>query len=63
MAEKTSSIRCTGCGQPFVTVSMDADEPSPVLAAVPRQGAAPTSGATGVVLTMRLTSLKRGTAG
>ena len=63
MAEKTSSIRCTGCGQPFATVSVDdAAEPSPVLAAVPRQGAAPADRSS-VVLTMRLIALEGGNSG
>lgn len=58
MAEKTSRIRCTGCGQSFATVSVDdADEPNPVLAAIPQQSAAPPRRETGVVLTMRLTTL------
>jgi hypothetical protein len=64
MAEKTSSIRCAGCGQPFATTSADdADAPTPILTAVPRQGAAPTTGRAGVVLTMRLTALDGGAAG
>jgi hypothetical protein len=64
MAEKTSNIRCTGCGQPFATVSVDdAEQPSSVFAALPRQGAAPSALRSGVVLTMRLTALEGGTPG
>jgi hypothetical protein len=57
MAEKTSRIRCTGCGQPFATVSTDdSDVPGAVLAALPQQGA-PSEPRGGVVLTMRLRPL------
>ena len=64
MAEKTSNIRCSGCGQPFATVSVDdVEEPGPVLAAVPRQAAASSGLRSGVVLTMRLTALDGGNAG
>ena len=64
MAEKTSRIRCTGCGQPFATVPVDdVEEPGPVLAAVPRQAIGPSGPRSRVVLTMRLTVLDAGRAG